>query len=232
MHDCNETKARLIDLVFGEAADAERLRAEVESCPACRAEHAGLRRMLRAFDGAAAAAEPPEDFWPGYHARLSDRLRGPDAEPRATRASSAAARRARADSWWRRALTATWHVPAPACVAALLALILLAALALRRPPAPITSAAPGHAATPEQRQVIEVPVVQEKIVVRTIYVTRRTPQAVKRSKQPPQPEGESLAVRGRDDGGPRRPAPLALTGFRPAEDVNLRVIKGGYKHEK
>jgi hypothetical protein len=80
MHDCTRTKEQLIDLVFDEAPDAARLRAEVESCADCRAEHRALAETLRAYERATDVDQPSENFWAGYHARLAARLASSDLE--------------------------------------------------------------------------------------------------------------------------------------------------------
>lgn len=233
MHDCQATKARLIDLVCGEASDADALRAEAHSCANCAAEYRSLAETLRAFDRAAEEAQPAEEFWTHHHARLACRVA--DA---AHESPSAAAERTRARApfnvdWLRRALTAKWRVPAPVAVAALLLIICLTPLALRpssfavAPSARENAHAPAAVETPPVR-TIGIPVVEEKIVTRTIYVTR---PARKRAR----------AARARDAGlasesspAAKRPTPGrdTLTGFQPAGDVRLRVIKGSYEDER
>ncbi|MCA1642061.1 MAG: hypothetical protein LC785_08945 [Acidobacteria bacterium] len=181
MHDCARTKEQLIDLVFGEVPDAARLRAEVESCADCRAERHALTETLLAYDRATAAAEPTEDFWAGYHARLAARIiatgDGSAAAPRATptpdpldrttaRLSSRAAR-------LRRALATSWRVPAPAAVAAALLFVCVSVFALVRPaPEPIAVESPALADPHVDVRTVEVPVVRERIVTRTVYVAR------------------------------------------------------------
>jgi hypothetical protein len=237
-------RARLVDLILGEADDAETFRAEVRSCAGCGAEYRALAETLRAFDRAAEEARPPEEFWPRYHARLASRLAAE--EPGATRAPAARANarpssrgfsssstRARSSSvaaLMRRALTARWSVPAPAAVAALLLLVCLTPLALRRapvvlaPPSQVDAPAPA-ASDPQPPRTIEVPVVREKIVTRTIYVTRPA-----RAKQRTPPvEDARLAVVPNEGNAPAR---ATLNGFRPAGDVKLRVIKESFKDER
>ena len=239
MHDCQATKARLLDLVCGDAADADALRAEVRSCEVCAAERRALSEIFRAFDGAAAEARPPEEFWPGYHARLASRLAA--AEPGAARAREdraldlhARRRPAPFAARLRRALTASWSVPAPVALAAVLLIVCLTPLALR--PSAVNVAPPPRGIEPSaaanERPVqtieVEVPVVREKIVTRTVYVTR---PARKRAR----------ATRAGDAGLASGSSPLpaeaapgrdTLTGFRPAGDVRLRVIKGSFENER
>src|SRR5262245_13339672 len=77
MHDCTKTSERLVDLVFNELGpEARRLALiEIESCPDCLAQYRSMAETLRVFDQAAEIAMPDEGYWPGYEARLSERLR-------------------------------------------------------------------------------------------------------------------------------------------------------------
>lgn len=231
MHDCPATKARLIDLIFGEAADSERLLAEVRSCAACAAEHRALSETLRAFDRAAGDARPDETFWPRHHARLAQRV----GAAAATR-SSADDDHSRAPSspplaWLRRALAARWSVPAPAALAALLLIACLSAFALR--PSSVVAPLPqGNDPAPPAREpqpvrTIEVPVVREKIVTRTVYVARR---ARKRAGAATTDDARTLA--GSPPAAVTAPRRDTLTGFQPAGDVKLRVIKGSFENER
>jgi TonB family protein len=76
MHDCEATQAGLADLLSGELAGARAslLLAELERCEECRDEHRALAETLEAFDTAAAASLPAEDFWAGYGERLRARM--------------------------------------------------------------------------------------------------------------------------------------------------------------
>ena len=238
MHDCPATKARLVDLIFGEAADAERLLGEVRACAACAAEHRALAGTLRAFDRAADDAQPAEEFWPQYHARLAERIdaAGPAISPASDDQAFGAHARARSSAplaWLRRALAARWSVPAPAALAALLLIACLTAFALRPSSAVVASPARESGDAPAAREsqpvrTIEVPVVHEKIVTRTVYVTR---PARKRARAAAGGDARLIA------GSPlaaAEPAPRrdTLTGFRPAGDVRLRVIKGSFENER
>lgn len=76
IHDCEATQERLVDLLFGEVEEGRRALAleELEGCAACRAQYNSLVETLRAFDMAAEASLPAEDFWPGYEERLKKRM--------------------------------------------------------------------------------------------------------------------------------------------------------------
>jgi hypothetical protein len=77
MHDCVKTRERLIDLVFDELGPEARRRAlvEFEGCPECLAQYRSMTETLRVVDQAVEMAMPDESYWPGYEARLRERLR-------------------------------------------------------------------------------------------------------------------------------------------------------------
>ncbi|MGH9849586.1 MAG: hypothetical protein ACREBD_06975 [Blastocatellia bacterium] len=77
MHDCVETRERLVDLVFDELGPEARRRAlvEIEGCHDCLERYRSMTETLRVFDQAVETAMPDESYWPGYEARLRERLR-------------------------------------------------------------------------------------------------------------------------------------------------------------
>ncbi len=77
MHDCTMIRERLVDLVFDELASEDRRLTlnEVESCPDCLSQYRSMIETLLIFDRATESAMPTESYWPGYEARLSERLR-------------------------------------------------------------------------------------------------------------------------------------------------------------
>jgi hypothetical protein len=232
MHDCLGTQDNLIELLFGEldGATRARLTAEVAACAGCGAHYRSLAETLHAFDAASAAATPRESYWPTYHAALARRLHE-------------AANDARAQSvpFWKRLLTTSIRVPAPLAATALLLLVAVSVLVLslltRSAPEPVVVAAPGstQGAVAPQIKFIEVPVVQEKIITRTIYVPRRDNEDGGGMRQPVAAR-ENLArdVR-RNTRAPEAaaaPSRPNLSGFKPAGEVNLRIIKGSDAREQ
>ena len=235
MHDCRQIKAQLLDLVFDELSPpaSQRLHTELETCADCQAEYRTLNELLRVCDQASAAAQPPADFWPGYHARLAAHLRVLAPAGGAARAAAApAARRASASVWQRvratagRAFNARLGVPVPAALAVALALVVTTVLALRPAPAPVDQSA--------QTRIIEVPVpvVQEKIVTRTVYVTRPTVSTSRQAQQTTRVADARTHARW----SPRPPQAasprVVLTGFQPTGEVQLRVIKERLTNEQ
>src|SRR5919112_499124 len=75
-HDCDATREGFPDLLSGEAEGGARLALleEVARCEDCAREYRTMAETLRAFDHAAAATLPAEDFWPGYGERLRMRI--------------------------------------------------------------------------------------------------------------------------------------------------------------
>ncbi|HEX8422985.1 MAG TPA: hypothetical protein VF634_06220, partial [Pyrinomonadaceae bacterium] len=140
-------------------------------------------------------------------------------------------------------LTTSIRVPAPLAATALLLLVATSLLALsllaRSAPEPVVVAAPpssqGEAAP--QIKFIEVPVVQEKIVTQTIYVPRRTRngEGGDTATERRATARENLAgVERRNASATQATAtPRAnLSGFKPAGEVNLRIIKGSDAREQ
>ncbi|MFL6207426.1 MAG: anti-sigma factor family protein [Pyrinomonadaceae bacterium] len=224
MHNCRQTQAQLDDLVFNELTPdvREHVLAELADCAVCQAEYLALATLLRACDQAKTYAQPAEDFWPGYSARLDARVQALDRAPAAAPVSVVTPRRSALSSL-RRGLTATLRVPVPVALAAGLLLVVLSARVLRNAPAPpqVAAAAPVR--------VVEVPVVQEKIVTRTVYVIRNENRLTQRKVQATR---TTLAARRADDKTKQQATPDALVGFQPAGEVKLRVIKGSFTHER
>ena len=105
-----------------------------------------------------AAAAPPESYWPGYHARLKEKL---------TQSHRTSVTTLSRSSWISSVFRASISVPVPVA-AALIIIFMLPLLLLSRTSEP---------SVPQIQVVhvpVEVPVVQEKIVTRVVY--RQTPQ--------------------------------------------------------
>lgn len=224
MHDCRKTKEDLIDLVFNEVEAERELRIleEIEECRDCRAEYRSMNEALRNFDDATTALLPTGEFWTEYQSSLEERL---DAE--------VAAHGGKVVPFWRRTFQTSFSIPVPVAIAAALLFAATAVTAIRSfmiepklQPKASTSAA--------QVQFVEVPVekrvVEEKIVTRTVYITRR---AVSRSNQPAPSVQDLQGMTAQKSKGDAVNAQRAtLNGFQPPDDVRLTVIKGSFKDEK
>ncbi|HEV7905421.1 MAG TPA: hypothetical protein VGO96_16390 [Pyrinomonadaceae bacterium] len=241
MHDCRHTQDNLVELLFDEPGSATRSRllAEVEACALCGAQYRSLAETLDLCEAASAASLPRESYWPQYHAALSRRLHAAAGE---RQTNDARAQRRQSAPFWKRLLTTSIRVPAPVAAAAALLLVALSmfalSLAARSAPEPVVLAAPNasQGASAPQIKFIEVPVVQEKIITQTLYVPHRNSRndggdatASRRALT-----RENLAGVSRQNArAPEAEAtPRAnLSGFKPAGEVNLRIIKGSDARE-
>lgn len=218
-----------------------------------RLRRAGARRAV-------AVARDAEDF--GADAELTALLRAWDAPP----ASDGARARLLADfratvrpaPLWRRALAAHVRVPLPVAACAVVAL-LLSPLAFGARPwkkYAASSASASESATAERVRVVEVPVIQERVVTRTVYVEKKerglgrgVSSQPETSGRPETPETASIKTsasaktsdaRAREVQTPAS-SPDASAGyfsrvnmedFQPADEVKIRVVKRGSVDEK
>ncbi|HEX8282951.1 MAG TPA: hypothetical protein VF588_06330 [Pyrinomonadaceae bacterium] len=210
-----------------------------------RLRRAGARR-------ASAAARDAEDF--GADAELTALLRAWEAPPQSdgARARLLADFRAtvRPAPLWRRALTAQVRVPLPLAACAVLALLLtplgFGARPWRRP---ATAPAAAEVAPAERVRVVEVPVIQERVVTRTVYVEKKERGAARgvssqadESARPEAPEtATAKRAETREQDGQTHAAPDASAGyfsrvnmedFQPAGEVKIRVVQRGGVDEK
>ncbi len=207
MHECKHAKDEIIEAAFrGWIPGPD----DSSGCPHCREELASLSRTLQATDDATQLVKPREEFWPGYHARLQQRLETGSELPikPSPRLSS---------SRWRRLLTAAVPVPAPLAVATLAFIVFAFAFMWR---ARALRAAPSVGPEPVVTRTVEVPVIQEKVVTRVVYRDRRMPSAQSAQRiKPPQREQTYQVAEG-------------LAGFTPANEPKLTIIKASYRDEK
>ena len=218
MHNCKATRSEFIERAFDEIAPAqrERLLIELQQCAACREEYAVLRNVLRAANQGFRSALPTESFWPSYHARLRRRLEDVSAVG-AEGVLYGPSMFARLWMMLKQIATSSVRVPVPVGAVLLLFLGLATLFAL------YSRSAVSDGGTRESISVmtktVEVPVVQERVVTRVVYV-ERNPRRVRGSQ-------EQLASSGSPD-----KATVTLVGFKPTEQIKLTVIKGSYQDEK
>lgn len=225
MHNCKVTRKSLTDLAMDEVEPLLKgqLLTELLDCPACQEEYAAIRNVLRLSTQGLRSTLPPEEFWSGYHARLVSRIENRSAPVPQPRFVS---------RWWlgvRNLATASVRVPLPVAAAALMLLLAVSSFVVwsaRRQV--LTASVPS---TSVITKTIEVPVIQEKVVTRVVYVEKyrnRTRNAPGRLDQPANaPTG--LAQANPDASG--TPA-ISLVGFKPTDQVKLKVVKGSYHDEK
>ena len=213
MHNCREIKERLTELILDGRSD-ELLSLELDKCAECRDEFDALNATLRMTARVRETAMPPESYWTGYHTTLREKLSHAKVPRRKenTGASFAPLRLC--------VKTLFRPVPVPLVIAAII-LCLLGLLAFRSTRQPVTPS-PVIVHVP-----VQVPVVQEKIVTRVVYRNRYLPATTSRGGQ--DSRAENTFARSQK---PRPEELPGLTGFKPAEDVKLTVIKGGFPNEK
>jgi len=212
MHDCKTTRERLNELAVSD--EDTQLLAELRHCEACREEYESLRSTLRLADQALRSA-PAEDFWPGYHARLRQRLESVSQE----HAPTVAVEPSGALTWLRSLVTGSVRVPVPIAAVLLLAFVATILFAVKSRPEHAT-VLPGETTVVTER--VEVPVFHEKTVTRLVYRNRDRREGNERRG------AETLAQRQNETGR----VPVSLSGFTPTNEVKLTIIKGSYRDEK
>ena len=218
MHDCSEVENKIVDLIFGELSEDERLRLkdEIDGCSDCLSEYRSMNGAMRVFDEACDASLPDESFWPQHHEALRQHLA--DNAPRAS---------VNHVSFWKHLLTFKLPVPVPIAALIVIALLTLTALALRTPTAAhtLTIAAQPSPETPTPLKVIEVPIYREKVVTRTVYVEKKTQDKNgSRSKLPDQQRAASPLTASKEKESDIFMR-ANLTDFQPPDEMRIRVIK-------
>lgn len=238
MHNCKLTRSSFIDLALAEIepARATELQAELNDCPACHKEYESLRSTLHVSNQALRSRAPAEEFWPGYRTRLHAKLLASSTQPgqsagehpwRASTETVTFSSRLRVAL--RTLATTSVRVPVPAALALLLVFgVFLIFLRAREqgqapPPAPLELV---------RTNTVEVPVIQEKVITRVLYVDKKVRRSrssaddhLERRGRPAAPDG--VAATGSDPS-----SALSLVGFKPTNEVKLTIIKGTYKDEK
>ena len=181
MHNCKTTRERFTELLLDGVGPPERLVTELRECAECREEFGGLSETLRVTTRLIESAAPPDSYWPGYHARLKERLRAAQqlrVEPGQYRADKR--------PWLARLFLASIRVPVPVGLAALFIFAFLV-FKLRVPAEPLIVNVP-----------VEVPVVREKTVTQVVY--RESPPApqkrVKRTPTTPKHDSTLATLQG------------------------------------
>lgn len=165
MHNCKTTREQLTELLLDGSDLPASLRAELRECAECRQEFRALKETLRLTTQLIETATPPNNFWPGYHARLREKLHAaqqPRIEPG----------RSQSPSWLVRFFVSSIRIPVPVGLA-LLAIFAFLIFRNRVPPPE-----PSIVQVP-----VEVPVIQERTVERERVVYRDRPS--KRPRRAP-----------------------------------------------
>src|SRR3954453_10931969 len=92
MHNCKLTKNNLVELALHEVSleQEQTLIAQMDHCESCREEYAAIKGALSMTRASMLAQLPAENFWSGYHDRLTHSLQTPRInQPRPTMAERA-----------------------------------------------------------------------------------------------------------------------------------------------
>lgn len=230
MHNCKSTQEKLNDLALAEleGQPKNQLLAELSSCATCHEEYVSLIETLHSTRQALLSTLPAENFWPGYHERLINRLENQTI----TRPAANEIRGGRIRQTLRSWMTASIRVPAP--VAAALLLLVFATITLS---VWSSGKSAGVLAPPQPPAVITktvtVTVPQEKIVTKVVYRDRdrlrlRSDRFLENDAQQQIP-GAIAQKTGTETVS--KPA-ISLVGFKPTDQVKLQVIKGSYRDER
>ncbi|MDT4968584.1 MAG: hypothetical protein QOJ64_3321 [Acidobacteriota bacterium] len=217
MHDCQRFKDGLVDLVFDAASDENRRHlAEVESCYRCRIQYRSITDALAAFDQAAEASLPDENYWTRQHEALRQSLVRANQHVGAPKVA-----------FWKSGLAARISLPVPIAAAFAVTLIAVSIMALQHR---VDNSSVGPAQAPSGTSVstkaIEVPVIQERVVTRTVYVDRKLKVSGSGRRSLRAPAGEVRLITQANE---QAPAGLftnaALTDYQPPDEMRIRIVK-------
>jgi hypothetical protein len=229
MHNCKATRERIHELALDgtDGAIAEDLTGELRECQACDREFNAVVETMRLVTRGLNMAAPPESYWPGYHARLEEKLR-----------TTEVVRKHSSDLYGGKTVNGDTTIAAriarlfpsfimvrtPVAAAVLILFVLsLVALAWTARPWRARSSETASSQAPSVVQVpVEVPVIREKIVTRVVYRPRKT---VRNKQTSDSGVSDPSVVKN------QATTPPSLTGFKPTNEIKLTVIKGGLRDE-
>jgi anti-sigma factor RsiW len=244
MHNCKLTRNGLVDLALDEvpSAEAEQLLSELNGCSSCREEYAALRNTWRISGQALQSALPTEEFWPGYHARLKSKLsqhmnqvveQDSQEAPQPSLNlllglrvwGAVVMQTASLGSLGWKLVTTSVRVPVPVALALVFLFgVVVLSLAGRASisPGEAANAIPSTQLPSIETRLVEVPVIQERVVTRVVYVEKKS----SRSNVSSSPNREDGFARAGSDTSAE--TALSLVGFKPTDQVNLSIIKGNH----
>jgi hypothetical protein len=225
MHNCKIIRSSLTDLALDEIQPQlkNQLHAELEGCSACQEEYASIKDALRVSGQALGLTLPAESFWSGYHSRLVDRIEN---------YSPARLRLSWGLRMWlgiQKLSTTSVRVPVPVATAALVLLFGALSFFAWQSRRPVT--APPSQITSVITKTVEVPVIQEKVVTRIVYVekNRSRSRSVPNQLDRAEPPATGLA---QANPAASETTAISLVGFKPTDQVKLKIMKGSYRDEK
>lgn len=240
MHNCKTTRIGLIDLALDElqASEREQLLTALGECTECQEEYAALSRALRTTHQAIQSTGPLENFWPGYHSRLGDRIQNlaltnstatlPERAPVAGLSLKSRLRQVAGGVGLALGRIAGASVRIPVPVAAVIVLCFgLSLLLVIRVRGQVTGApATRTPVTIVETQIVSVPVIKEKVITRVVYIEkdrRIDPKGARSFSNTVAQDRKELSG---------KTAAVYLSGFKPADEVKLTIIKGSFHDEK
>jgi anti-sigma factor RsiW len=235
MHNCRLTRASLTDLALNDLPQQERrqLLIELNQCVECREEYESITDALHVSELALRSSVPAEGFWSGYHDRLVNRIQNRIQNPTPVPATFPISTWQRFLISMRQAASASIRVPVPVAAAAVLLLVAGATIfawsARRQTPAKVVAVQAPTIIT----KTVNVPVIQEKLVTRIVYVDRNRTRSNSNNSiiEPVDLNNASTGV--------AQTAPetsdttnISLVGFKPTDQVKLKIMKGSYRDEQ
>jgi hypothetical protein len=232
MHNCKLSRSSFVELACDElpAAKSRQLLRELNNCASCREEYEVVRSTVHVSGQALRLGLPAEPSWPAYRERLRSRLVS-SAENSAADFSAAARAPVGLTSRIWRTLTslASSSVQVPVPVALALMLLLGTGFIVLRSRGQANAAAATQSVTVETRTV-QVPMIQEKLVTRVVYVERARRRAVGQSERTAASTAANSVARALPNVSGQ--TPLSLVDFKPTDQVKLTITRGSYKDEK
>jgi len=227
MHNCKITKDNLPELALHELTLEQELMlvAQLDHCASCREEYAAIKESLSMTRVSRLAELPAENFWSGYHERLAQRLQSPTINERQLSATER--------MWQTLKAWATSSVRIPIPVAAAVLVIFAAAvttLSLRTTTKIIE--VPASSSPSIVTQVVRIPVPEEKLITRVVYVEKtrfRNRQRMPLNGFDPRNIAADQSQSTSDSS--QKPS-MSLVGFKPTEQVKIHVLKGSYRDEQ
>jgi hypothetical protein len=232
MHNCKSSRSSFVELACDElpAAKSRQLLRELNDCAACREEYEVVRSTVHVSGQALRLGLPAEPSWPAYREQLRSRLVSANENSAAHFSAAAGAPTAFTSRIWgtlTSLASSSVHVPVPAALA--LMLLLGAGFIVLRSRGQANTAAPTPSVTVETR-TIQVPVIQEKLVTRVVYVDRTRKRGVGYSERAAASTAANSMARALPNVSSQ--TPLSLDDFKPTDQVKLTITRGSYKDEE
>jgi hypothetical protein len=213
LHSCRRTREAILETVFDGSNNPDFAR-QVQGCAECIEEYQMICSTLDLLDKGERASEPSPEYWAGYESRLQAAI-----------LSSAGAEWKR-PNWVMRLFSSSVRIPIPVAAALLIVCAASVISLALRPHIVKTVEVPAAVSDKTIERIVEVPILQEKIVTKTVFVERKAPSAAKRVGFDPLHTSGLLASTAEEDGGSITRA--NLTGFHPTDDMRIRVLR---RHE-